>query len=41
MFGSAIRWYVSMDALFHRQSDAGVHETEGGFRPQVFTAFDP
>jgi hypothetical protein len=41
MFGSAIRWYVSMDALFHRQSDAGVHGTEGGFRTQVFTAFDP
>jgi hypothetical protein len=30
-----------MDALFHRQSDAGVQVTEGGFRMQVFTAFDP
>jgi hypothetical protein len=41
VFGSAIRWYVSMDALFHRQSDAGVQETEGGFRTQVFMAFEP
>jgi hypothetical protein len=41
VFDSAIRWYVSMDALFHRQSDAGVQETEGGFRTQVFTALDP
>jgi hypothetical protein len=40
-FDSAIRWYVSMDTLFHRQSDAGVQETEGGFRTQVFTALDP
>jgi hypothetical protein len=29
-----------MDALFHRQSDAGVQETEGSFRMQVCTAFD-
>jgi hypothetical protein len=41
VFDSAIRWYVSMDALFHRQSDAGVQETKGGFRTQVFTALDP
>ena len=41
MFDSAIRWYVSMDALFHRQTDIGLQETEGGFRTSVFTAFDP
>jgi hypothetical protein len=38
--GSAIRWYVSMHALFHRQTDAGLQETEGGFRTQVYTATD-
>jgi predicted glycoside hydrolase/deacetylase ChbG (UPF0249 family) len=37
---SAIRWYVSMNALFHRQTDAGLQETEGGFRTQVYTATD-
>jgi hypothetical protein len=41
VFGSAIRWYVSMYALFHRQTDAGLQETEGGFRTQVYTATDP
>jgi hypothetical protein len=39
--GSAIRWYVSMYALFRRQTDIGLHETEGGFRTQVYTATDP
>jgi hypothetical protein len=41
VFGSAIRWYVSMSALFHRQTDVGLQETEGGFRTQVYTATDP
>jgi hypothetical protein len=41
VFGSAIRWYVSMYALFHRQTDVGLQETEGGFRTQVYTATDP
>ena len=40
MFDRAIRWYVSMNALFHRQTDAGVQETEGGFRSRMFTACD-
>jgi hypothetical protein len=30
-----------MYALFHRQSDVGLQETEGGFRTQVYTATDP
>ena len=38
---SAIRWYVSMYALFHRQTDVGLQKTEGGFRTQVFMATDP
>jgi hypothetical protein len=38
--GSAIHWYVSMNALFHRQTDVGLQETEGGFRTQVYTATD-
>jgi hypothetical protein len=38
VFDSAIRWYVSMYALFHRQTDVGLQETEGGFRTQVYTA---
>jgi hypothetical protein len=29
-----------MNVLFHRQTDAGMQETEGGFRTQVFTAGD-
>jgi hypothetical protein len=29
-----------MNALFHRQTDAGLQETEGGFRTQVYTATD-
>jgi hypothetical protein len=41
VFDSAIRWYVSMYALFHRQTDVGLQETEGGFRTQVYTATDP
>jgi hypothetical protein len=41
VFGSAIRWYVSMYALFHRQTDVDLQETEGGFRTQVYTATDP
>jgi hypothetical protein len=40
VFSSAIRWCVLMETLFHRQSDAGVQETEGSFRMQVFSAFD-
>jgi hypothetical protein len=36
----AIRWYVIMNVLFHRQSDAGMQETEGGFYTQLFTAMD-
>jgi hypothetical protein len=30
-----------MYALFDRQSDVGMQETEGGFRTQVYTATDP
>jgi hypothetical protein len=41
VFGSAKRWYVSMCALFHRQTDVGLQETEGGFRTQVYSATDP
>jgi hypothetical protein len=41
VFGSAIRWYVCMYALFHCQTDVGLQETEGGFRTQVYTATDP
>jgi hypothetical protein len=41
VFGSAIRWYVSMHALFHRQTDVELQETEGGFRTQVYTATNP
>jgi TusA-related sulfurtransferase len=41
VFDSAIRWYVTIYASFHRQSDAGLQETEGGFRTQVYTATDP
>jgi hypothetical protein len=29
-----------MNVLFHRQSEAGMQETEGGFRTQLFTAMD-
>jgi hypothetical protein len=29
-----------MNALFHRQTDVGLQETEGGFRTQVYTATD-
>ncbi len=29
-----------MNVLFHRQTDVGMQETEGGFRTQVFTACD-
>ena len=29
-----------MNILFHRQTDVGVQETEGGFRSRVFTACD-
>jgi hypothetical protein len=29
-----------MNALFHRQADVGLQETEGGFRTQVYTATD-
>ena len=36
----AIRWYVTMNVLFHRQSEAGMQETEGGFYTQLFTAMD-
>jgi hypothetical protein len=41
VFRRAIRWYVSMNALFHRQTDVGLQETESGFRTQVYTATDP
>ena len=34
----AIRWYVAMNVLFHRQSEARMQETEGGFYTQTFTA---
>jgi hypothetical protein len=30
-----------MYALFHRQSDVGLQETEGGFRTQVYRVTDP
>jgi hypothetical protein len=30
-----------MNVLFHRHSDVGLQETEGGFRTRVFTATDP
>jgi hypothetical protein len=33
----AICWYVAMNVLFHRQSQTGMQETEGGFRTQLFT----
>jgi hypothetical protein len=36
----AIRWYVTMNVLFLSQSEAGMQETEGGFRTQLFTAMD-
>jgi hypothetical protein len=29
-----------MNVLFHRQSDAGMQETEGGFYTQLFTTLD-
>jgi hypothetical protein len=29
-----------MNVLFHRHTDIGVQQTEGGFRTDVFTAFD-
>jgi hypothetical protein len=29
-----------MNVLFHRQSDAGMQETEGGFYTQLFTSLD-
>ena len=29
-----------MNVLFHRQTDVGLQETEGGFRTEVFTASD-
>jgi hypothetical protein len=32
---------VSIYALFHRQTDVGLQETEGGFRTQVYMAADP
>jgi hypothetical protein len=41
VFGSAIRWYVTMYVLFHRQTDVGLQETEGSFCTQVYTATDP
>ena len=41
MFNRAIRWYASMNVLFHRQTDIGMQETEGGFRTEIFTACDP
>jgi hypothetical protein len=41
VFGSSIRWYVSMNTMFHRQTDVGLQETEGGSRTQVYTATDP
>jgi hypothetical protein len=31
---------VIINVLFHRQSDAGLQETEGGFYTQLFTALD-
>ena len=41
MFNKAIRWYVAMNMLFHRQTDIGMQETEGGFRSDIRTACDP
>jgi hypothetical protein len=41
VFGSAIRCYVSMYALFHLQTDVGLQEMEGGFRTQVYMAVGP
>jgi hypothetical protein len=29
-----------MNVLFHRQSDVGMQETEGGFYTQLFTTLD-
>jgi hypothetical protein len=29
-----------MNVLFHRQSDADIQETDGGFYTQLFTAMD-
>ena len=36
-----MRWHVSMNVLFHRHTESGVQETEGGFRTQIFPAMDP
>lgn len=29
-----------MNTLFHRQTEIGLQETEGGFRTEIYTAFD-
>jgi hypothetical protein len=36
----AIRWYVAMNVLFHRQTEIGLQETEGGIHTQVFSTSD-
>ena len=41
MSHKAIRWYVAMNILFHRQTDIGMQETGGRFRSDVYTACDP
>jgi hypothetical protein len=36
----AIRWYVAMNVLLHRQTEIGLQETEGGIHTQVFSTSD-
>jgi hypothetical protein len=36
----AIRWYVAVNVLFHRQTEIGLQETEGGIHTQVFSTSD-
>ena len=40
MFIKAVRWYVAMHMLFHRQTDVGMQESEGGFCSDIRTACD-
>ena len=40
VFIRAVSWYVAMNMLFHRQTDVGMQETEGGFRSDIRIACD-
>jgi hypothetical protein len=33
-----ISWYVAMNVLFHRQTEIGLQETEGGIQTQVYSS---